>query len=136
MSSFQRCFLRLFHCRVPRRETRVVVGCGHIMPNDLKRLLIVGARAARRLPACQICAGRCCRGVAPFTTMLTRRLPHWPHTSLAAQSGTVVSAPKHSAISAGSGSTRWPQSRHQTTIRAPAAAVLPSVAGGPWSDFI
>jgi hypothetical protein len=35
--------------------------------------------------------------------MLTRRLPHRPHTSLAAQSGTVVSAPYRSAISPGSG---------------------------------
>jgi hypothetical protein len=38
-------------------------------------------------------------------TMSTRRLPHCPHTSRACQSGTVVSAPYLSAISAGSGST-------------------------------
>jgi hypothetical protein len=29
----------------------------------------------------------------PLTSVSTRRLPHLPHTSLAAQSGTVVSAP-------------------------------------------
>ena len=46
MFNFQRCFLRLFHCRIRRRETDVVVGRGHIMAHDLKPLPMVGARAA------------------------------------------------------------------------------------------
>jgi hypothetical protein len=50
MSNFQRCFLRLFHCRTRRpRETRVVVWRGQIMSHDPKQLLMIGARAARRL---------------------------------------------------------------------------------------
>jgi len=34
---FLRCFLCLFHCRTIRRETRVVIGRGHIMkmPNPI-----------------------------------------------------------------------------------------------------
>jgi hypothetical protein len=39
------------------------------------------------------------------------------------------------SLSAGSGSTWWPQSRHHTIRRTPAAAELPSVAGAPGSDF-
>jgi outer membrane protein assembly factor BamB len=35
------------------------------------------------------------------------------------------------AISAGSGSTWWRQSRHQTIRRTRAAAALPKVIGGP-----
>jgi hypothetical protein len=37
MSYFLRCFLRLFHCRTIRRETRVVIGRGHNMkmPNPI-----------------------------------------------------------------------------------------------------
>jgi hypothetical protein len=38
-------------------------------------------------------------------TMSTRRRPHREHTRRSCQSGTVVSAPYRSAISAGSGST-------------------------------
>jgi len=44
-------------------------------------------------------------GLLDPATKFTCRLPHWLHTSLAAQSGPVVSAPYRSAISAGSGST-------------------------------
>jgi hypothetical protein len=49
MSYFQRCFLRLFHCRVRNRDAGAVVGRRHIMPRDVKQLLKVGSRAARRL---------------------------------------------------------------------------------------
>jgi hypothetical protein len=49
MSNFQRCFLRLFHCRTRRRKAHIVVERGRIMPYALKPLLMVGARAARRL---------------------------------------------------------------------------------------
>jgi hypothetical protein len=49
MAYFQRCFVRLFHCRTIGRATRVVVGRGHFMPRTLKPLLTVGTRAARRL---------------------------------------------------------------------------------------
>ena len=49
MSNFQRCFLRLFHCRTRRRETRILAGRGRIMPHDLKALLMAGALAVRRL---------------------------------------------------------------------------------------
>jgi hypothetical protein len=43
--------------------------------------------------------------LVPLTNMLTLRLPHFPHTSLSAQSGTEVSAPYRAAVSVGSGST-------------------------------
>src|SRR5437879_2254746 len=52
------------------------------------------------------------RRLVPVTTMLTLRLPHREHTSRSVQSGTVVSAPYWSAISAGSGSTWWRQFWH------------------------
>ena len=68
---------------------------------------------------------------APLTTMSTLRLPHCEQRSRVRQSGTVIAAPYRSAISAGSASTRCLQSRHHTISRKCAAAVLPSVAGGP-----
>jgi len=49
LSYFQRCFLHLFHCRKIRREARVVVGRGQIMPHTLRPLLTVGARGVHRL---------------------------------------------------------------------------------------
>ena len=49
MSYFQRCFFRLFHCRIRHRNAGAVVGRGHIMPPDLKQLPRVGSRAAHRL---------------------------------------------------------------------------------------
>src|SRR5215471_3561735 len=70
------------------------------------------------------------------TDVMTTALPHFPHTSRLPQSGTVVSAPYRSAISAGSGSTWWRQSLHHTMSRKCAFAVLPSVAGGPGSYLI
>jgi hypothetical protein len=73
--------------------------------------------------------------LAPISTKSTARLRHREQTRRFCQSGTVVSAPYRAASSPGSGSTRWPQALHQTTKRAPAVAVLPSVAGGP-ADFI
>jgi hypothetical protein len=76
------------------------------------------------------------RRLAPLTTMLMLRLPHCELMSRLLQSGRVVSAPYRSAISAGSGSTLWRQSLHHTMNRKCAFAVLPSVAGGPGSDFI
>jgi hypothetical protein len=48
MSYFPRCFLRLFHCRTIRRETRVVEQ-GRIMPHIIKPLLSVRTRLSRRL---------------------------------------------------------------------------------------
>jgi hypothetical protein len=51
---FKRCFLRLFHCRTRRRETRNVIARGQIMHYELKYLLLAGVRVARRLghPSC------------------------------------------------------------------------------------
>jgi hypothetical protein len=57
------------------------------------------------------------RRSVPVTTISTFRLPHLPQTSRACQSGTVVSAPYRSAISAGSGSASCRQSLHQTIKR-------------------
>jgi len=48
----------------------------------------------------------------PLTTKLTLRLPHWPQTSLADQSGTVVSARYRAAISVGLHSTQCWQPLH------------------------
>jgi hypothetical protein len=73
---------------------------------------------------------------APVSTKSISRPPHCEQTSRLCQSSTGASAPYRRASSAASGSIRCRQSRHQTTIRAPAAAVPPSVAGGPGSrDF-
>jgi hypothetical protein len=66
----------------------------------------------------------------PVSTKSTSRPPQHEHTSRLCQSWTEVPAPYRAASSPGSGSTRWPQALHQTTKRAPAAAVLPNVAGG------
>jgi hypothetical protein len=55
---------------------------------------------------------------APVSTKSTARLPHCEHTSRRCHSGIGVSAPCRRASSAGSGSARCRQSRHQTTIRA------------------
>jgi hypothetical protein len=73
--------------------------------------------------------------LAPVSTKSISRPPHWPHTSRLCQTPTGVSAPYRAASSPGSGSTRWPHPLHQTTILACAAAVLPSVAGGPATDL-
>jgi hypothetical protein len=61
--------------------------------------------------------------------------PHCEQRSRSYQSCAVVAAPYRSAISAGSGSTWWRQSRHHTMNRRCAAAAPPSVIGGPGSDF-
>jgi hypothetical protein len=57
-------------------------------------------------------------------------------TSRLRQSGTGVSAPYRTAISAASGSTWRRHDLHQTTRRTPAAAALPSDIGGPVYDFM
>jgi hypothetical protein len=71
-----------------------------------------------------------------ITALTEPRFPHFEQTRPPCHSGIGVSAPYRRARSAGSGSTRCRQSRHQTSIRAYADAVLPSVAGGPGWDFI
>jgi hypothetical protein len=73
---------------------------------------------------------------APQSTKSTSRPPQREHTRRRCHSGIGVSAPYGRASSAGSGSAWCRQSRHQTIIRAWAAAVLLSVAGGPGWDFI
>jgi len=67
--------------------------------------------------------------MVPLTTKLTLPLPHCPHTSRLAQSGTVVSAPWRLAISAGSGSAWRRQSLHHTMSVNCAAAALATVIG-------
>jgi hypothetical protein len=64
--------------------------------------------------------------VAAAASEQTSRLPH---------SGTAVSARYRWAISAGSGSARWPHALHHTISRTRAAAALPSVMGGPGGVF-
>jgi hypothetical protein len=72
--------------------------------------------------------------------MSISRLPHLEQTSRSRQSGTGVFERRTAAISvniadvicsAGSGSTWYRQSLHQTIRRTRAAAALPSVIGGP-----
>jgi hypothetical protein len=75
------------------------------------------------------------RHPVPVTTISTSRLPHAGQASRCRQSGTGVPAPYLCACSAGSGSIRCPQFRHQTIKPTPAAAALPSVIGGPGGDF-
>jgi hypothetical protein len=57
-------------------------------------------------------------------------------TSRSRQSSTGVSAPYRWAISAGVGLGWWRQPLHHTTNRTRAPAALPSVIGGPGSDFM
>jgi hypothetical protein len=57
------------------------------------------------------------------TALTEPRFPHFEQTSRLCQSGIAVLAPYRRAISAGSGSIRCRQSRHQTIIRTWAAAV-------------
>ena len=73
---------------------------------------------------------------SPVTTISISWLAQREQTSRLRQSGTVVSGPYRLAISVGSGSTRWRQSRHHTISRTPASAAPPSVIGGPGWDFI
>jgi hypothetical protein len=61
----------------------------------------------------------CAHRSVPVTTMSTRRLPQAPQTSRACHSGTGISAPQRSAISAGPDSAWCLQSRHHTTNRTP-----------------
>ena len=76
------------------------------------------------------------RRSVPVTTMSTLRPPHREQTSRSRHSGTAVSAPYRSAISAASGSTWWPHALHYTISRTRAAAAFPRVIGGPGADFI
>jgi hypothetical protein len=75
------------------------------------------------------------RRLVPVTTISASRLPRAEQTSRCCHSGTGVPAPYLCACSAGSGSTRCPQSRHQTINRTPAAAAPPSVMGRPGGVF-
>jgi len=94
-----------------------------------------GSERPRSGPTPLVGQGSCRRSV-PVTTMSTCRPPHPEQTSRSRHSGTVVWTPYRSAISAASGSTRWPHALHHAiSLRGPPRRCL-AVIGGPGGDFM
>jgi hypothetical protein len=88
-----------------------------------------------------VTAGRAARSrfVDPASPIQSRkewRGRNWSRVCFGPRLRPATSCDRYRRNSAGSGSTRWRQSRQHTISRTRAAAAFPRVVGGPGSDFI